>query len=116
MSSRGGVASTKAASKGKKGVQPRESDGRIDAEKSIELLTEPEFRERFRVLYGVAIRLMGGGLVSTEKVPFNAIIFSKEQFNEGLHFPFPSLFKQFLHFTKIPSVLLHQNVVRVLMV
>ena len=43
------------------------------------------------------------------------IVFSKEQFNVGLHFPLHSLFKQFLHFTKIPSAFLHPNVVKILM-
>ena len=33
----------------------------------------------------------------------------------GLRFPLPSLFKQFLHYTKIPPALIHPNVVRVLM-
>lgn len=46
---------------------------------------------------------------------FNVIVFSKEQFNVELRFPFPSLFKQFLHFTKILPTFLHPNAVRVLM-
>ena len=33
----------------------------------------------------------------------------------GLRFPLPSLFKQFLNYTKIPPALIHPNVVRVLM-
>ena len=33
----------------------------------------------------------------------------------GLRSPLPSLFKQFLHYTKIPPALIHPNVVRVLM-
>ena len=115
MSSRGGVASTNAASKGKKGVQPRENVRRTDAEKSIELLTEWEFKERFRIPYGVVISLMGGDLVSTEKEPFYIIVFINEQFNVGLRFPLPSFFKQFLHFTKIPAAFLHPNARRVLM-
>lgn len=53
--------------------------------------------------------------MSTEKEPFNATIFRKKQFNVELRFPLPSLFKQFLHFTKIPLAFLHPNVVRVLM-
>ena len=51
----------------------------------------------------------------TKKKSYNATIFSKEQFNVRLPFPLPSLFKQFLHFTKIPLAFLHPNVVRVLM-
>ena len=115
MSSRGGVASTNTAGKGKKGVQPRENVERTNAEKSIELLTEREFKERFRILYGVAICLMGGGPVSIENESFNTNVFSNKQFNVELRFPLPFLFKQFLHFTKIPAAFLHPNARRVLM-
>ncbi|KAL6328127.1 hypothetical protein AAG906_034270 [Vitis piasezkii] len=59
---------------------------RADAGKSIEQLNEPD---------GVTV-------------------FSKEQFNVRLHFLLSSLFKQFLHFTKIPPAFLHLNVVRIL--
>ena len=63
----------------------------------------------------IVIRLMNGGPVSTEEESFNAIVFSKEQYNVELCFPLPSLFKQFLHFTKIPLAFLHLNAVRILM-
>ena len=53
--------------------------------------------------------------MSTKNESFNATVFSKEQFNVGLRFPLPSLFKQFLHFTKILLAFLHSNAVRVLM-
>lgn len=51
----------------------------------------------------------------TEKESFNVVTFSKEKFNVGLCFLLPSLFKQFLHFTKISPFFLHSNEVRVLM-
>ncbi|RVW23205.1 hypothetical protein CK203_099542 [Vitis vinifera] len=44
--------------------------------------------ECFHILHGVSIRLMDGGPMPTEKELFNATIFSKEQFNAGLHFLF----------------------------
>lgn len=53
--------------------------------------------------------------MSTEQEPFNEIVFGKEQFNAGLRFPLPSLFKQFFHFTKISPTFLNPNVVRILM-
>ena len=53
--------------------------------------------------------------MSVEKAADNAVYFSKEQFNAGLRFPLPSLFKEFLHFTQIPSAYVHPNIVRVLM-
>nr|CAN83156.1 hypothetical protein VITISV_022551 [Vitis vinifera] len=112
ISAQGGVVSTSATHKGKKGVRSREGVGRTDAEKSIELLTEWEFRERFRVPYGVAICLMVGGPMSTENEPFDSTVFSNEQFNVGLCFSLPSLFKQFLHFTKILLAFLHPNTIR----
>ena len=51
----------------------------------------------------------------TEKVGYNVIYFTKEQFNAGLHFPIPSLFKQFLYYTQIPPAYIHPNIVWVLM-
>ena len=115
MSSQGGTTSTSEVGKGKKSVKPREGVRRMNEEKLIKLLTTQEFRERFYVLGGIVILLMDGGPVSTEEESFNAIIFSKEEFNVGLRFPLPSFFKQFLHFTKIPPTFLHLNVVRILM-
>lgn len=51
----------------------------------------------------------------TEKELFNATVFRKEQFNTRLRFLFSSLFRQFLHFTKISPSFLHPNAVRGLM-
>ncbi|RVW13435.1 hypothetical protein CK203_102342 [Vitis vinifera] len=50
----------------------------------------------------------------TEKGGKNAILFTKEQFNAGLRFPLPALFKEFLHFSQIPPSSF-PNLVRVLM-
>ncbi|RVW59825.1 hypothetical protein CK203_098474 [Vitis vinifera] len=58
---------------------------------------------------------MGRAWLSTEKAEQDTVIFSKEQFNAGLRFPLPALFMEFLHFTKIPLVFIHPNIVRVLM-
>ena len=68
-------------------------------EKFVDKLSVKEFYERFCIPNGVLVELMDGEAVSTEKAEDNAIIFSKEQFNAGLRFPLPSLFKEFLHFT-----------------
>ncbi|RVW60679.1 hypothetical protein CK203_048884 [Vitis vinifera] len=59
--------------------------------------------------------MRGRDVVSTEKAEGRAITFSKEQFNAGLRFPLPALFKEFLHFSKIPPAFIHPNIVRVLM-
>lgn len=53
--------------------------------------------------------------MSIVKLGDNSICFTKEQFNAGLRLPLTSLFKQFLHYTKIPPALIHPNVVWVLM-
>ena len=85
------------------------------AEKSIDKLSVKEFRERFCIPNGVLLEFLDGEAVSTEKVEGNVISFAKEQFNAGLRFPLPSLFKEFLHFTQIPPAYVHPNTVRVLM-
>ncbi|KAL6346525.1 hypothetical protein AAG906_000143 [Vitis piasezkii] len=84
-------------------------------EKSVDKLSVKEFCERFCIPNGVLVELTEGEAVSTEKAEGNAITFSKEQFNAGLRFPLPSLFKEFLHFTQIPPAFIHPNIVRVLM-
>ena len=69
------------------------------AEKSVDKLNVGEFRERFCIPNGVFVELTDGEAVSTEKTEDNSIFFTNEQFNGGLRFPLPSLFKEFLHFT-----------------
>ena len=114
MASRGGDTSTNATGKDKKNVRPREVVGRTQSRKSIEQLNVREFRERFRTPISILIRFLSSDPVSTKQEP-DAIVFSKEHFNVRFQFPLISLFKQFLHFTKIPPVFLHPNVIRVLM-
>ena len=58
---------------------------------------------------------MDNAPTSTEKEFPKVIFFSKEQFNARLCLPFPSLFKQFFHYTKIPPTFIHLNTIRVLM-
>ena len=85
-------------------------------DKSIDKLNAKEFRDWFCIPNGVTVELLNEEeLVSTEKAEGNAIIFSKEQFNAGLRFPLPALFKEFLHFSQIPPAFIHPNIVRVLM-
>ena len=85
------------------------------AEKTIDKLSVKEFCERFCIPNGVLVEFLDGEAVSAEKAEGNAISFAKEQFNAGLRFPLPSLFKEFLHFTQIPPAYIHPNIVRVLM-
>ena len=86
-------------------------------EKATDKLDVKEFRDRFCIPNGVIVELLNDEEVpaSTEKFEKNTIIFSKEQFNAGLRFLLPALFMEFLHFTKIPPVFIHPNIIRVLM-
>ncbi|KAL6319872.1 hypothetical protein AAG906_036942 [Vitis piasezkii] len=66
-------------------------------------------------------RRINGQLVNEEaSMPIEqdeekGILFTKEQFNAGLRFPLPALFKEFLHFSQFPPIFIHPNIVRVLM-
>lgn len=103
---------TSSSSSGQSGKVASED---VHAEKSVDKLNVREFRERFCIPNGVSVQLVDGEAVLTEKYEDNAIFFTKEQFNVGLRFPLPSLFKEFLHFTQIPPAYIHPNMVRVLM-
>ncbi|RVX10060.1 hypothetical protein CK203_013125 [Vitis vinifera] len=85
-------------------------------EKAIDKLDVKEFRERFCIPNDVSIDLVNEeAAMPTEKGEENVILFTKEQFNAGLRFPLPALFKEFLHFSQIPPIFIHPNLVRVLM-
>ena len=89
--------------------------GDAHAKKSVDKLSAKEFHELFCIPNGVSVELTDEEAVSTENNEDHVIFFSKEQFNAGLRFPLPSLFKEFLHFTQIPPAYIHPNMVRVLM-
>ena len=93
----------------------KNASGEVHAEKSVDKLNVREFYECFCIPNGVFVHLVGGEAVSTEKSANNAIYFTKEQFNAGLRFTLPLLFKEFLHVTRIPPAYIHPNMVRVLM-
>ncbi|RVW65448.1 hypothetical protein CK203_022166 [Vitis vinifera] len=83
------------------------------SEKAIDKLNAKEFRERFRIPHDVLIDLVNEeAAMPTEKGGKNVILFTKEQFNAGLRFPLPALFKEFLHFSQIPPIFIHPNLVR----
>ena len=104
------VASSSAAVQSGKGAS-----GEVHAEKSLDKLNVREFCERFCIPNDVSVQLVDREAVLTEKSADNAMYFTKEQFNAGLWFPLPSLFKEFLYFTQIPPAYIHPNMVRVLM-
>ena len=100
------VASSSAA-----GQNDKDASGVVCAEKSIDKHNVRQFCERFFIPNGVSVQLVDGEAVSTEKSADNANYFIKEQFNAGLRFLLPSLFKEFLHFTQIPPAYIHPNIV-----
>ena len=57
----------------------------------------------------------GGAAVTTIGEADNDVYFTREQFVIRLRLPISSLVKQFLHFTRVPSPLIHPNVFRILM-
>ena len=83
--------------------------------KPTEVLNEQEFCDNFCLSNGVFVKLVDGNAMSTKKVGHNAIYFTKEQFNAGLRFPLPSIFKEFFHYTQIPLAYIHPNTLQVLM-
>ncbi|RVW47958.1 hypothetical protein CK203_096807 [Vitis vinifera] len=82
-------------------------------EKAIDKLDVKEFWERFCIPNDVYINLVNEEAdMPTEKGEENVILFTKEQFNAGLRFPLSALFKEFLHFSQIPPIFIHPNLVR----
>ena len=110
MSANKDVASSTAVGKSGKGAS-----GEVHAKKSMDKLNVKEFYERFCIPNDVSVHFVDGEAVSIEKSTDHAIYFTKEQFNVGFQFPLPSLFKEFLHVTRIPPAYIHPNMVRVLM-
>ena len=81
------------------GQSGKNAFGSVYTEKPVDKLNVGQFCECFCIPNGVSVQLVDGEAISTEKSADNAIYFSKEQFNAGLQFLLPSLFKEFLHFT-----------------
>lgn len=105
------IAASSAAGQDGKGGRTGVSSGRPNPGKPTELFNEREFCEHFFIPNGVSVQLVEGNPTITEKVMHNVIFFSKKQFNAGFRFPLPSLFKQFLHYTQIPSAYIHPNII-----
>ena len=62
----------------------------------------------------IDLKLMDEPDESTLGGEHNAMFFTREQLAAGLRFPVPAIVKQFLHFTRAPSALVHPNVIRIL--
>lgn len=114
MSAREGVAFTSGSGRPWKSGRKDTKVKHLRSERSVDVLSEQEFRACFHILDRIFIHLVDE-TPSSEKQPHNAMYFNKEQFTAGLHLPLPYLFKQFLHFIQISLTLHHLNAIWVLM-
>ena len=97
------------------GPSGKNAFGQSYSGKPTDKLKKREFGERFCFPNDISVQLVDGDAMTTEKAANNAIYFSNEQFNAGLRFPLPSLFKEFLHYTQISPAYIHPNIIWVLM-
>ena len=68
----------------------------------------------YEVPDNIDLRLMERADDSTLGGERNGVFFTREHLAVGLHFPMPTIVKQFLHFTRAPPALIHPNVIRIL--
>ena len=80
----------------------------------ISSLTMEELMAYCEVPDNIDLRLMERTDESTMGGEHNGVFFTREHLAAGLRFPVPTLVKQFLHFTRAPSALIHPNVIRIL--
>ena len=62
----------------------------------------------------INFRLVDNPDESTLSGEHNIVFFTLEHLAAGLRFPVPAIVKQFLHFTRAPTALIHPNVIRIL--
>ena len=80
----------------------------------ISTLTMEELMAYCEVPDNIDLRLMERADESTLGGEHNGVFFTRGHLAAGLRFPVPALVKQFLHFTRVPSSLIHPNVIRIL--
>ena len=80
----------------------------------VSSLTMEELRTYCEILDDIDLKLMDKSDESTMGGEHNAVFFTREQLTIELHFLVPILVKQFLHFTRASSALVHPNIIRIL--
>ena len=80
----------------------------------ISSLTMEELMRYCEVPNNISFRLVDRPDESTLSVEHNGVFFTREHLAAGLRFPLPAMVKQFLHFTRAPSALIHPNVILIL--
>ena len=96
---------------GRPGRRPRATPS---ASSVIASMTMEELKVYCEVPDNIDLRLMERADDSTLGGEHNGVFFTPEHLIEGLHFPMPTIVKQFLHFTRAPPALIHPNVIRIL--
>ena len=91
---------------------PRETP---TASSLVTAMSVEELRLYSQIPVEISMEMSEGAATSTFGKADNAVYFTPEQFAARLRLPVPSLVKQFLHFTRAPSTLIHLNVFRILM-
>ena len=77
----------------------------------VSSLTVEELRSYCEIPEDIDLNLMDELDESTLGGEHNAMFFTREQLTVRLRFPVPALVKQFLHFTRASSALVHPNVI-----
>ena len=96
---------------GRPGGQPR---AKPSASNIIVSLTMEELKVHCKVPDNIDPRLMERADESMLGREHNGVFFTREHLAARLRFPVPTIVKQFLHFTKVSSALIHPNVIHIL--
>ena len=96
---------------GHPGGRPRVT---TSASSIIASLTMEELKVYCEVPDNIDLRLMERADDSTLGGEHNSVFFTREHLAARLRFPVSAIVKQFLHFTRVPPVLIHPNVIRIL--
>ena len=88
--------------------------GTRSARSIVSSLSMEELRTYYEIPDNIDLKLMEKLDESTLGGEHNAVFFTREQLATGLRFPVLALIKQFLHFTRAPSALIHPNIIRIL--
>ena len=96
---------------GRPGGRPRVKPS---ASNVIASLTMEELKVYYEGPANIDLRLMERANDSTPSGEHNGVFFTRQHLAAGLRFPIPVIVKQFLHFTRAPSTLIHPNVICIL--
>ena len=96
------------------GRERRPTRGTLSTSSIISSLTMEELRAYCDVPDNINLKMMEESDESTLGGEHNAVFFTQEHLVAGLRFPMPAIVKQFLHFTRAPSALIHPSTIQIL--